>query len=43
MALYVLGVRNGPIENIHADGRISDAEMEVINKNAVYDCVGSYH
>ena len=35
MALYVRAVRNGPIENIHADGRISDKEMKEINKNAV--------
>ena len=34
-ALYVVAVRNGPIENIHSDGRISDKEMKEINKNAV--------
>ena len=35
MALYALAVWNGPIEGIHADDRISDAEMKAINKNAV--------
>lgn len=34
-ALAVLAFRAGPIENIHADGRISQAEMKAINKKAV--------
>lgn len=34
-ALAVEGIRNGPIEDIHADGRISQEEMKAINKYAV--------
>lgn len=34
-ALAVAAVRNGPIEDIHADGRITQDEMKAINKHAV--------
>ena len=34
-AFAVLAFRNGPIEDIHASGRISEEEMKEISKNAV--------
>lgn len=34
-ALAASAIRNGPIEDIHADGRISQEEMKAINKHAV--------
>ncbi len=34
-ALVVLAFRNGPIENVHASGRITEDEMKEINKHAV--------
>ncbi len=33
--MAVLAIRNGPIEDVHASGRISEAEMKEINKHAV--------
>ena len=33
--LTVHGFRNSPIEDIHADGRISDEEMKNLNKTIV--------
>jgi len=34
-ATVVLAFRNGPIENVHASGRITEEEMKEINKFAV--------
>ncbi len=34
-ALVVLAFRNGPIEDVHAAGRITEEEMKRINKQAV--------
>lgn len=33
--LTVYAFRNGPVEDMHADGKLSDKDMKVLNKNMV--------
>lgn len=35
IALTLFCFRNGPIEDIHADGKLSDSDMKILNKSIV--------